>query len=114
MELTVGDRIVLLSVLPTAGTFLTMKVVRQLRDSLEFSETELAECGLKQNGQHFEWQHDRVVDIPIGEVARGIVADALRSMPEWEVVTDRQYALYRYFVEECQSEDCEDTAAKDP
>ena len=100
MELSVIDRIALLSVLPEAGTFLTMKIVRQLRDALYFSEDELAEFGLKQVGQQFTWGKSRSVEVPIGPMAKAIIADALKALDAEGKITDREFTLYERFVEE--------------
>ena len=40
MKLDVGERIRLLGILPEKGNLLTLKIVRELRDDLSFSEKE--------------------------------------------------------------------------
>jgi len=100
MELSVIDRIVLLGTLPESGTFLTMKIVRQLRDNLYFSEEELKEFGLKQEGQQFVWQTSRAIEVPIGPKAKEIIATALKAMDAEERITDREFSLYERFVPE--------------
>ena len=99
MELTVGDRIILLSILPERGTFLTMKVVHELRQALHFGEAELVEFGITIAGERCEWKADRAVEVPIGPVARGIIVDALKAIDAAEAITDREYSLYERFVE---------------
>jgi len=98
VELSVVDRVVLLSILPESGTFVTMKVVRQLRDALHFNEEEIAEFGLKQEGTAVTWETSRAVPIEIGPVAHKIIADALKALDAEERVTDREFSLYERFV----------------
>jgi hypothetical protein len=100
MQLTVGDRIVLLDLLPREGSFLTMKIIRQLRDALYFSEEELAEFGLKQDGAAFNWTSDRAVEIAIGPKAREVVAGALQALDAAGKITDREFTLYERFAEQ--------------
>ena len=107
MELSVIDRIVLLDILPTSGTFLTVKIVRQLRDALYFDEAELVEYGLEQKGEQFVWQTSTAVEVEIGPKAAEIIRAALLAMDDDEKITDREFSLYERFVEadgECQSQ----------
>lgn len=99
MELSVIDRIVLLDILPPAGTFLTMKIVRQLRDNLHFSEEELKEFELAEKDGRYTWERSRAVEVPIGPKAKEIIAAALKGMDAEERITDREFSLYERFVE---------------
>ena len=47
MKLEVYERIVLLNILPQEGDFTTLKLVRKLRESLSFSEKEIADIDFK-------------------------------------------------------------------
>lgn len=47
MQLTVFERLVLQSILPQEGDFITLKLVRKLKESLAFSEKEIAEIDFK-------------------------------------------------------------------
>jgi hypothetical protein len=98
-ELSVFDRVVLLSILPEKGNFLTMKVVHQLRDALHFNEEEIAEFGLKHEGTQVTWETSRSVPVEIGPVAHKIVAEALKVLDTEEAITDREFSLYERFVE---------------
>ena len=43
MKLTVYERLALISILPKEGDFVTLKLVRKLRETLSFSEKEIAQ-----------------------------------------------------------------------
>jgi len=47
MQLTVFERLLLQSILPQEGDFITLKLVRKLRESLAFSEKEIADIDFK-------------------------------------------------------------------
>ena len=49
MNLNVLERLALLEVLPREGDFVTLKLVRKLRESLSFSEAEIAQIDFNQN-----------------------------------------------------------------
>lgn len=55
LKLSVLERIKLLAVLPVEGSFLTLKIVRRLRDALSFSEAEHKDFGLRESGGMFLW-----------------------------------------------------------
>lgn len=100
MLLSVADRIVLLDILPAQGTFLTMKIVRQLRDNLHFSEEELAEFGLRQTATGYEWDTSRDVEVPVGPKAHETIAEALKRLDAEGKISDREFSLYERFVPE--------------
>jgi len=47
MKLTVYERIVLQNILPAQGDFITLKLVRKLKEALAFSEKEIAEIDFR-------------------------------------------------------------------
>jgi len=47
MKLAVYERLMLQNILPQEGDFITLKLVRKLRESLAFSEKEIAEIDFK-------------------------------------------------------------------
>jgi len=47
MKLGVYERLILQNILPQEGDFITLKLVRKLRESLAFSEKEIAEIDFK-------------------------------------------------------------------
>ena len=49
MKLTVFERIVLMNILPQEGDFITVKLVRKLRDSLSFNEKEIQDINFRNN-----------------------------------------------------------------
>ena len=101
MELSVMERLVLLGILPKEGNFLTIKLVRQLRESLSFSEEENKAYSFKQEGDQIAWNTttDQNKEIKIGEKMTDMVADVLKKMDKDKALKDDHYTLYEKFVE---------------
>lgn len=101
MELQVGERLVLLSVLPQEGDFTTLKIVRELRESLSFTEDEHKTYDFKQEGNFVIWNKEKDVskDVHIGEKANDIIVAALKKLNEEKKLRDEHFSLYEKFVE---------------
>jgi len=86
VELQVEDRILLLSILPDQGTFLTVKMVRGMRDRLEFTADELATLNFDQSDDRLTWDtpddEPVVVNVAFKKLERDIVYDALKELDE--------------------------------
>ena len=100
MQLSVLERIVLLDILPKEGNFVTLKILRKLRESLSFTEEEIKYYALTIEGNEFKWsdQVEQVADITIGEKATDIAAAALKALDKANKLEDRHFSLYEKFV----------------
>ena len=100
MQLGVFDRVLLLNILPREGDFRTLKVLRKLADDLGFSEDEAAALQFKQEGVKIEWrvEADAPKEVPMGAVAREIIAGRLRELDEQKKLTLEHMSLYERFV----------------
>lgn len=124
MELTVYDRMTLLSILPKQGDFTTLRLVRKLQEALSFDEEEhkvlqfqrvytCQSCGKQGLERTCEcggsgafkgrmvWLKEADVpkEIPIGEKATDIIADALKSLSQQKKLTEQHLSLYERFVD---------------
>lgn len=106
MKLDVRERLVLLSVLPAEGNFVTLKVVRKLRESLSFSEEEIKGYkfvyGVNQetNQNQVTWDNsiEQSKSIEIGTQAKTIIQDALKKLDEQEKLRDEHFTLCVKFL----------------
>ena len=102
MKLTVFERVVLLGILPEQGNFLTLKIVRQLREGLSFTETELKALDLKQNGDQVTWNpaaaNPEGTEIIIGEKATDIIVEALKKLNDEGKLMEQHFTLYEKFI----------------
>ena len=93
MELITWERLKLLSLLPQKGTFVTMKVVHKLQQSLSFTEKEISDLQFKEDGDRMMWNPDadKPKEIPVGPKARDILGKALKKL-EADEELDRQFS----------------------
>ena len=79
-QLSIYDRFTLLSALPPAQSYVTMRVVMDLTAALPLSETELADAHVEQGADGFlRWRQGAVPDkaVEIGAVGLTIIRDGL-------------------------------------
>ncbi len=100
MLLSVFERVLLLNILPREGDFKTLKILRKLKDDLGFSEDELKALQFKQEGTKVEWRQeaDTPKEVPVGEVAHGLIADILKKLDEQKKLQMEHMDLYEKFV----------------
>ena len=100
MELQVGERLVLLSLLPKEGDFTTLKIVRGLREDLSFSEEEHKTYNFREEDNFVFWatEKDTPKYVPIGEKATDIIVDALKKLNEAKKLKDEHFNIYEKFV----------------
>jgi len=104
MLLTVRERLILLSILPQEGDFLTLKVLRNLQESFSFTEGELARYKFVQVEDKVTWD-DKVEqgkEIEIGKKANDIIVLALSKLNEQKKLRMEHFDLYSKFVEQEQ------------
>ena len=101
MELDVRERLILLSILPQEGNFITLKVVRKLRESLSFSEEEIKQYKFVQSEGRVTWDDkaEQSKEIEIGEKAMDIIKEALKKLNEDKKLKDEHFTIYQKFVE---------------
>ena len=100
MKLSIKDRIVLHNILPSEGSFVTLKIVRDLREALGFSEAEVAEFEIRQEGADVHWNADKAVDkeVEIGPAAAQVIRSALSKLDQQQKLTPDLLGVYERFV----------------
>lgn len=103
MILSVGERVIILSLLPVQGSFATLKILELLRMSLSFAEKELKEWGIEEIAEGDKlrtyWETDGVVEIPIGEKATDIIVDALKKRDRENNLPMQATGVYEKFIQ---------------
>lgn len=102
MPTTILNRILLLNILPAAGDVTTVRIVRNLREDLSFSEQEHTDFQLVQSDGKITWNSDATTtkDIEIGPKARGVITKALKDLSDSQKLTPQYLDLYEQFVGE--------------
>lgn len=100
MKLNVLERLLLLNMLPGEGDLTTIRIVRQLREELSFSEEEHAALNFRPVGENqLRWE-DGVVDdkeFDFAAKATGLIADALEKLIKEEKVQEQHISLFDKF-----------------
>ena len=101
MELDVRERLILISVIPQEGNFVTLKVIRGLQGALSFSEAEHKLYNFVESDGTVTWDDktEQVKEVEIGEKATDIIVEALKKLDESKQLKLEHYSLYEKFCE---------------
>jgi len=111
MRLLVNERLSLLGILPREGDYTTLKIIRDLQESLSFTEEEHKRLNFKQvenpetKSMLVSWDMPEDVEllyaeIPIGKKAETIIHDLLEKMNTEKRLTEQFFSLYEKFCTE--------------
>ena len=98
MKLAVLDRLILLNVIPQEGDFTTLKIVRNMKDDLSFSEEEHKQLNFCTKDERLSWNMELEKEINFGEKATGIITDAFKKLSEQKKLRIEHMELYEKFV----------------
>ena len=81
-KLGVGDRMRLLNILPETGSLPVIRIVRELREGLSFSEAEMADAQVVLEDDRVHWQEGAIPDkvIDIGPTGQNLIREALGEL----------------------------------
>lgn len=103
MYLSVKERLVLISVLPQEGDFLTIKSLREVREALSFTETEQVSLKFSNENGVLNWDEPdkdnpsrQPIEIP--NSVHDLIVDAFKALDEQKKLTDDHFDLYELFV----------------
>ena len=87
-NISIGNRLRLLNILPAEGTLLTIRIVRELREGLSFSEAELEDAQVRteelEGRTITRWEEDSIPDktLDIGPKAAEMIRKALGELDQ--------------------------------
>lgn len=104
VKLTVKQRIDLLSILPQHGDYLTVKMIRVLREELSFTQEEHEELKLKSNPNGtIEWKasaaEECAKEVEIPETIVKIIKETLEKLNEAKQITEAHLDFYEMFMQ---------------
>ena len=103
MELTTKQRIILLSTLLGArGNLTELRILRELREALSFTEEEHAALEMVSDDEgNISWssKNDSTKEVEIGEVARGLIIDQLKTLNRSGQLADGHLDIIELFPE---------------
>ena len=85
--------------MPEKGSFANLKLVREAKEVLSFTDKEHEEYKLKNlpNGS-IQWSEDSEKSIELGDVVIGLVKAALKKLDEEEALEPRHVSIYEKFA----------------
>lgn len=136
MKLLVPERIILQGILPKEGDFITLKLVRKLREALSFSEEEIKLLGFTYEfscpkckqvifspaplncgtcnvamvvGGNIRWkqENDPSKDVYMGSKAKELCVSALKELDQKKKLTEQFMELFEKFIPSESEEDKE-------
>ena len=100
MRLTILERLLLLNVLPVEGNIMTIRIVHDLRKDLGLTEEELKKYNVREQDSQMVWDDEKyTLDVPVGEKALDIIAEAISKREREGRLTEQFIPLYERFVE---------------
>ena len=101
MELSIRERLVIQSLLPKEGNFITLKILRKLQEDLSFSEEELALYKIVPKDNMVSWDNTvqpQEKEIPIGQKAVDIIKESLVKLDEQKKLNQEHFDIYVKFM----------------
>jgi len=103
MRLTVMERLLTQGLLPEKGSFSNLKLIREAREALSFTEAENKELKFVEKEGQITWTEAQGipsdVNIEIGEVATEMIKKELRKLNDKDELAVNQVSLYSKFIE---------------
>jgi hypothetical protein len=99
-KLTVLERLLALTLLPKEGSYTDLKLVREARENLSFTEEEHKMLNFREENGSTMW--DNVVeakDVKLGLISERKIQDALKKMDDEGKLTEHFMSLYEKFIE---------------
>lgn len=107
MNLTVLERLIAIGLLPSNGKYTTLKLMRELREKLSFTEEELEKYNFRdgdednlEDPKRTYWNEDveQETDIELTMNEHKMIADALSELDTHRTLTEEHFTLYEKFV----------------
>lgn len=101
MELNIGERLVLLQILPRENNFLTLKTLRTLSEAVGIKDEEFKKYKIEhRSGGQISWNDKgkEGLEFEIGEKALEIIQVALADLDKSKKLEQKHFTLYEKFV----------------
>lgn len=98
--LGLADRFALLGLLPAEGSYITLKLIRDLGNKLGLSDAEHTKYNVKIEGNQVRWDlsGNEPVEIEFGEAEAGLLSEALKKMDKDGKLEPKLLSVYEKFV----------------
>ena len=114
MLISTFERLQLLQILPAEGSFLTLKIVREMKEALSFTEDDHKVLQVKVGGEKVEVDGVEMTvpegqirwtdalppkEIEIGDKAKEVIRKSLEKLDKEEKLTQAHFSLCEKFME---------------
>lgn len=100
VSLIPSERFALIEILPTTGSFATLKLIRKLREKLSFNEAELKEYHVQQKGDQILWDNARKAkELDFSDFEASMIKQKLNERDTQQRLEDRHLTVYEKFIE---------------
>ena len=105
MKLSVLERVLLGGMMAGyKGSFTNLKLIRQGREVISFSEQENKDLNIQQEGEQLKWNGEaslkyQAVEIKLGETVLNVIKGMLQKLNDNAELTEQHFSLYEKFVE---------------
>lgn len=103
LELGVFERLLILNLLPPEGDFTTLRIIRDLKRELSFSEEELAVLQFEQSESDIKWNReggDIKKTVTFGDKAQALIRESLGRLSETKKATEAHLRIADLFLDE--------------
>jgi hypothetical protein len=102
MLLSLSERFSILELIPREGDFLTLKVVRELREKLSPSDEETENLKITVNGNQINWDttKDTGVEFDFTKRETELITSALKECNQRKQLKEYYFSIYEKFVGE--------------
>lgn len=102
VKLNLASRIQLINIFPQESDYITLVKVKQLKDQIEFKESEIEEFDVKVMDSVITWNkngNEYYIEVEVRELAEKEIVETLKKRNEEKKLTTDQIELYDLFVE---------------
>mgnify|MGYP001571220267 CR=1 FL=1 len=100
MLLTIKDRLILLGTLANVqGNLTELRILRELREALSFSEKEHKKLNIREEGGRILWKEGEPKEVEIGEVAKRVIVNKLKELNAQGLLSDDHLGIADKFPE---------------
>lgn len=101
MMMSVGERLMLLQILPLQGSIVTLRINRELSNKVALSEEELKLFDVKHEDKKISWNSsgNQEKEIVIGEKESDIIVDSLKKLDAEQRLVPQMMSLWDKFID---------------
>lgn len=99
MDLNIGERLALLSVIPKEGNFVTVRVIKNLISKLALTDTEIQYCEVSEKDGNVQWNSNGnlYTDFLFELVELDIIKKTLKELDSTNKLNVDTFSLYEKF-----------------